>query len=302
MLKNKDDGYKYTSGSNKKVDFVCPECGSISNKNISFVSARGICCQICSDGISYPNKFIRQVLRQLNIDFIPEYNPGWAKPRKYDCYFKYDGQEYIIEMDGAFHYMDRPSIKKLAIESRVVDELKTSLANQHGIEVIRIESLESNIEYIKNKILSSKLNGVFDLSCINWILCDANAQKSLVRESCDLYMSGIHDVEQIATMLGVHSATARNYLKLGVNFGWCDYSDLRFLPVVVINDNNILHYFESCALCSREMQQIYGTRFGQKYISQACKTHKPYKGFNFRFANEINNENSQTDVCLTIQN
>lgn len=287
ILKNKNDGYKYTSGSNKKVDFICPECGSISNKSIVSVSTRGLCCQVCADGISYPNKFIRQVLKQLKINFIPEYNPSWAKPRKYDCYFEYNGQKYIIEMDGAFHYMDRQSIKKTAVESHAIDELKTQLANQHDIEVIRIESLESNVEYIKNKILSSKLNDILDLLCVDWDLCDANAQKSLVKNSCDLYMSGIHDVEKIGTMLNIHSATVRNYLKLGVKFGWCDYSDLRFLPIVVIDDNcNVLHSFESCALCSREMQRIYGICFGQKYISQACQTHKPYKGFNFRFANE----------------
>ena len=34
MLKNPDDGYRYTKGSSKKVDFICPDCGAINNKNI----------------------------------------------------------------------------------------------------------------------------------------------------------------------------------------------------------------------------------------------------------------------------
>lgn len=287
MLQNPSDGFRYTFRSNKKTDFICPTCGNINHKSIDFVSTHGICCQLCSDGISYPNKFIRQVLKQLGIDFIPEYSPDWAKPRKYDCYFEYNGQEYIVEMDGAFHYMDRPSIKKLAEESHAVDELKTQLANRHGIDVIRVNSIESNLEYLKNKILSSKLNDIFDLSGIDWVLCDSSAQKSLVKEACDLYMSGIQNIKKIALILNVHHKTARDYLKLGVKFGWCDYSDQRFKPVVVLDDDfNIMYYFKSGALCSREMEHMYGIKFGTPHITKSCQNHKSYKGFNFRFANE----------------
>lgn len=288
ILKNSEDGYKYTSGSNKKAEFVCPSCGSISKKNIASVSSRGLCCQVCSDGISYPNKFIRQVLKQLHVGFISEYSPDWAKPRKYDCYFKHNQQEYIVEMDGAFHYMDRESIKVSAVESQANDELKTRLATQHGINIIRIECIESQVDYIKNRILSSALNDIFDLSNIDWDLCDAISQKSLVKEACDLYMSETHDVNKIANILDIHSKTARDYLKFGVKFGWCDYSNQQIKAVVVIDNNNsILHYFQSGASCSRGMEQIYGIPFGASHIINSCKTHKPYKGFNFRYANEI---------------
>lgn len=287
MLKNKDDGYKYTAGSNKKLDFICPECGSICNKYISFVSLRGLCCQTCSDGISYPNKFIRHILKQLKVDFIPEYSPVWAKPRKYDCYFKHKGQEYIVEMDGAFHYIDRESINHYVKESQANDNLKTLLANQHGICIIRIECIESNVDYIKNKILSSELSQILDLSNIDWSLCDKNAQKSLVKEACNLYMSETHDIKKLSSILNIHSSTVRRYLKLGVKFGWCNYSNQTVKAVVVVdNENNVLHYFYSGASCSREMEQMYGVTFGTPNITKSCQTHRPYKGFNFRFANE----------------
>lgn len=287
LLTDPNDGYQYTSGSNQRVNFTCPDCGCISNKNIVSVSTRGMCCQMCSDGVSYPNKFIRQVLKQCNINFIPEYSPDWIKPMKYDCYFQYSGQEYIVEMDGAFHYMDRPSINKTAKQSQEIDGFKTSEAIKHGIQMVRIECIDSDMSYIKHQILSSSLNDIIDLSNVDWDLCDAKAQKSLVKECCELYVTGVHNLKEIAEKVFIHDATVRRYLRVGEKFGWCDYSNLQLKPVIVLDQhNNILHSFESVASCNRNMRQIYNTTFKSAFISNACKSHKPYKGFNFRFANE----------------
>ena len=94
MLKNCDDGYKYSRGMNKKVDFICPSCGSILNKQILSVCRRGLSCSKCGDGISYPNKFGRAFLDQLPIDdYCCEYRPDWAKPYFYDNYFEYNNKK-----------------------------------------------------------------------------------------------------------------------------------------------------------------------------------------------------------------
>ena len=39
-------------------------------------------------------------------NFIAEYSPYWAGRKRYDNYFEYNGQAYILEMDGAWHYKD----------------------------------------------------------------------------------------------------------------------------------------------------------------------------------------------------
>ena len=92
--------------SKKKVWIKCQECGN--EKLIAFNNFinRGISCSKCGDGISFPNKICFNMLQQLNIDFISEYNPDWIKPKRYDFYFELNNEKYILEMDGGFHTQD----------------------------------------------------------------------------------------------------------------------------------------------------------------------------------------------------
>ena len=75
-------------------------------------------------------------------------------------------------------------------------------------------------EYISNNICNSELKDIFDLSVIDWDLCDKKAQKSLVKESCDLYTCGSSLLE-IANALKISVSTVRQYIKRGIKFGWC---------------------------------------------------------------------------------
>jgi hypothetical protein len=299
MLKNPDDGYMYRKGSSKKVDFICPDCGAINNKEICMVCWYGFSCRRCSDGISYPNKFGRAVLEQLcGNDFQCEYQPDWAKPYFYDNYFECNGKKYIIEMDGWFHYQASKYSTYSLETQKQVDSIKDNLAIEHNIEIIRINCLKSDGDYIKNNILNSKLNDVFDLSNVDWKLCDAKAQKNLIQEVCDLYNNGMHDLNNIKNQLHIGISAVQKYVKLGADVGWCDYTVERSIregrekimtPVNVVDDNgNIIHQFCGIKICAEEMTKIYNINFNTPNIIKSCKTYKPYKGFNFRYA-AINN-------------
>ena len=100
LLKDSNDGYKYSAYSSSKTYFVCPEYGTIHYKNIANVSIQGLSCDVCGDGISYPNKFIRNLFKQLKLDVKYEWRPEWIVPYYYDNYFEYNGNKYIVEMDG----------------------------------------------------------------------------------------------------------------------------------------------------------------------------------------------------------
>lgn len=283
LLKDPEDGYKYTYGSGKKVDFVCQDCGNIINSVISNVCWQGLCCPMCSDGVSYPNKLIRQLLKQLKIDFIPEYSSEWSQSKQYDCYFEHNGEKYVVEMDGSQHYAETTTFKMSLEEIKINDELKTMLAIQNGVNIIRINCIESNLEYIKKNILLSELGDIFDLSNVCWDVCDQNAQKSFVKEACDLYMSGVNKIQDICKILQMHRVTIRRYLKMGTKFGWCNYSPDKTKSVVVCDiDHHVLYYFNGINECSKRMESIYNIPFYRGYIRNSMNTNKPYKGFIFK--------------------
>lgn len=222
LLKNPEDGYSYTQKSAKQATFICPECNNESTKRIVDVCTDGLSCQMCSDGISYPNKFGRAFLCQLPINNLTcEYSPFWAHPYIYDNYFQYQGVEYILEMDGGFHYMDNSLSGVSLKQQQNIDAVKNELAISNNIHIIRINCLKSDKKYISHNILKSELANVFDLSNIDWDLCDKKAQKSLVKTSCDLYRSESNNLREIANVLHISHNTVRRYIKKGKEFGWC---------------------------------------------------------------------------------
>lgn len=291
MLQDPEDGYKYTFCSNKKTWFICPDCGTSSFKRINNVVNHGFSCQHCSDNVSYPNKFGRALLDQLPINgYDYEYQPDWVKPYYYDNHFCYNGIEYILEMDGDFHFKNQQLSRNTLEQVQARDRLKDELAFKHDINMIRIECIKSNMDYIRLNILESELNDVFDLSNIDWELCDLKAQKNILKEACKLYMSHSFTLKEIGKILQVHPSTVSNYLLKGAKFGWCDYIAQKNKAVIIVDDNEkIIHSFKSMSECYREMKRLYNLTFSMEYIRKACKTHEPYHGFNFRFANEFEN-------------
>ena len=224
FLANPEEGYVVTRGSGQKKNFVCPLCNHVQSKCIKNIVKRGFQCSYCGDGVSYPNKFGRAFLDQLPIsDYVPEYQPTWAKPYLYDNYFIYDGVEYILEMDGGFHYNDKDNFNLSLEERQKRDCIKNQLAFDHNIIMIRIDCRKSDCEYIKSNIVKSILSNIFDLSLVNWQRCDAQAQKNLVKHACDLYSSNTLSINEIATILKVGRSTIVRYLNKGSTFGWCNY-------------------------------------------------------------------------------
>lgn len=292
LLKNRDDGYGLMEFSQRKVIFICPTCGNEIIKSVQRVSIDGLVCQRCSDGVSYPNKFARAFLNQLlGNNFKCEYQPDWAKPYYYDNYFEYGNKKYILEMDGSFHYISRQLTKQSLDERKRIDALKDKLAEQHNIRVIRIECIKSNCNYIKNNILQSELSLVFNLSKINWDLCDQMAQRSLVKDVCNLYMNGIKDLHKIAEILHISKSTVYVYLVRGSKFGWCDYDGKNAhylkisIPIIVLDENNnAIHKFDSISACKEEMKKMYGYSFDRNTLKKACEYSISYHGFNFKYA------------------
>ena len=97
-IKNPEEAKNYTPFSNQKILCKCPECGTEKYVNISNLAKNGFSCPVCSDHISYPNKFIREFLNQLNINFESEKIFDWSDKKVYDEFI--DDYNMIIENHG----------------------------------------------------------------------------------------------------------------------------------------------------------------------------------------------------------
>jgi hypothetical protein len=240
LLLNPEDGYKYTQHSEEKVDWKCNCCGNIiKNKKISDYCSKGISCSKCSDGKSYPNKFCFNLLDQLQKlhiikDFETEKIFDWLKYKfkgklrqgRLDDYFELNGKKYGIEMDGGFHNKNNNLSGQTKEESQYIDDEKDKLCRDNFIEVIRIDSKESELEFIKNSIMQSELPKLlnFQEEDIDWLKCHEYACSSLVKVVCDLWNSGIKNINEITKSTKLSRDTIRKYLKQGSILNWCDYN------------------------------------------------------------------------------
>lgn len=229
MLKNKDVGYEISYGSNKKVDFVCSNCGNIKSISPKQLVSYGLGCNVCSTGISYPNKFIINLLQQCNIlNLEPEWSPGWIKPYRYDSYFSLNGNEYIVEMDGGIGHGEKGyKGNDIDYDSIQRDKFKDEMAYQRGIHIIRIDckytDMRTRYQYVKNSVLNSELSNILDLSVVDFDLCNKVANKSLSMYAASEYDNG-KSIRQISDDIGVSYDTVYSWLKRLASEGLCSYT------------------------------------------------------------------------------
>lgn len=223
-FKNKDDAFKYTLGRNTYVNCLCPDCGHKKRILLSNLVRFGLMCPKCSDGISFPEKFMMSVLDQLNIDYIFQLsckNFKWIGKYRYDFYIK--NLNMIIETHGPQHYEECGFSKFTSLEdTKTNDRIKKNLAIHNGISknnYIIIDSRISELEWVKNSITKSKLNKIFDLSLVDWNQCLKDAQKNLVKEVCDYYED--HSTNQVVKKFHLHKQTINRYVNIGELCGWC---------------------------------------------------------------------------------
>ena len=244
LLENPDDGYKYMQCSGKRVNWKCPKCGKIKkNIAISQVYCEGkISCRFCSDGISYPNKLMMSLLQSLNIEFEREFSPNWFGKRKrfYDFRFFYNNAKYIVEMDGGLGHGYKNTPYSTASEQLAIDLQKDNAAKERGYDIIRINcnyiKTESAFEYIKENILNSELNDIFELTGINW--------------------------EEISPV------TVSRYLKRGNSIGLCDYtSEKRYRHDY---GENSKHKVKATNLVTKE-EKIFDSVF---MAAETCGVHR----------------------------
>ena len=225
-----DQELAHKIGSNYKeyVWFICPDCGIRFKQKPTNAVKCGLSCPACSSGRSYPNKFMFNILKSVGIDFINEFSDSWTEGYLYDFMFEVRDNKYLIEMDGTFHFRDNPK-SGTSIEGALLrDENKNKLAKVNRYDIIHVDCNYMNIneryEYVKNNILSSKLSELIGFSVVNFDSCDILSQKSDFIRICEIYDSGVHDIDQIREIIGLSSTAIIAHLKHSEEIGCSTYN------------------------------------------------------------------------------
>lgn len=222
MLADKNIGYDISKFTHSKFDFICPNCGNIINKPVKNVTLYGLNCSICSDNVSYPEKFISNMLTQLKLDYVYDKSTKWSNKKRYDFYI--ESLSIIIECHGEQHYTNINQWHSDSNKQFYNDDYKMKLAIENGIKYyIQLDCRISDMDYIKNSILNSDLKNIIDLSDVDWNKCNVESQESNVAKVMNLWNNGTKNVSEISDIVGISKKTVRKYLNNMTKVGLCDY-------------------------------------------------------------------------------
>lgn len=279
LLLNPEDGYKYTQGSNVKLDFICPICGDIiKNLIISNVTRRGLKCPSCSKSKSYPNRFMYNLLKYLNIEFNDEITFDWSRFnntfKRYDFYIPEYG---IIEMQGRQHFSVSTfeNCGGRTLKEEIENDIyKKELAIKNGIvNYTYIDCYYSTKEYIKHNLLNSDFALRYDLRNVDWDYIDKQSNLNIVTEISKLWNSGIYDRNLIGKYVGLNGGNVTKYLNKAHEYGLIDYDKNKtkksgeeraryayynkYSTPIICKEIGL--YFGSIGICSQIMKEKYNT-------------------------------------------
>lgn len=310
------DALMYTQTSGKRIIVKCPNCDTNKNIKISDIFRnKTIGCRVCGDSVSYPEKIVNNIFNQINIHFETQKVLFKNKGNKirYDFYFVYNRKRYIVETHGMQHYEYGFNSYggRTVEEEQENDRYKKEMALKNGIDTyIVVDCRYSELEWIKNSILNSELNDLFDLSKIDWLECEKFALKNIVKEVCD-YWNNKEDWETTYTIAknnpwGIRGDGAiRSYLKKGVKLGWCDYNpeeeksrvsirngmklkERNSVPVCVFKEGILLHTFDSLTEAEKQSKDSLGVQLSRNCITNVIKgRQKQHRGFTFKLLEDI---------------
>lgn len=222
LLRNKEDGYKCTYASNKRFEWKCPICGNLITKMVNDVVSKGLNCQLCREGISYPEKFLKNILICNNIDFEYQKVFDWLDNKRYDFYLK--DTNTIIEVNGMQHYEEVKHFATRSLSEEIENDcFKKDCAISNGIEnYIILDCRYSNCDWIKKSILDSKFLKIYKNLDINWDYIDLLSRNHIIYQISDLYNLG-KQKDEIKDILKISDSTYYRYINIASKNNLCNY-------------------------------------------------------------------------------
>ena len=221
-LKDQSIAYTHMVTSKHMVDWICPYCKSeVRNRTIcNCYRYKKVTCPYCSDGVSYPERFLANMLKSINVCFDFQREFSWSDGKFYDFYIP--SLNMIIETHGKQHYTNTWSTgvdknQKMTIQDN--DSYKHMLATKHGVSCyVVLDCRCSDGDYIRQSILDSELNTLFDLSSVIWNDISIKSSSSVFIQAIDMFRSNI-DGYTILNELPVSAYTLNRYVKKAKKMG-----------------------------------------------------------------------------------
>lgn len=291
------------------VSVKCPICNTIKKMKIRDLFDNGIACKVCGKGISYPEKFFKEVLKQVGIDFETEY-----LIKGYHYYYDFYIPQYnlIIETDGGQHNKNGFNITNNKWHNPERDMIKTKICKHCHIKIIRINCYKSDKEYIKNSILNNiELLKYLNFDNVDWDKCDFIASKTnTLYLVIDMWNKNYKDPEIIANKLKLSDVTVRRNLrkaeKLGLLNNVTEYlTNLHkekikntkyindFRPIEVLKNGESYGVFYSPRIAKEYFLKKYSIKFSDHIVEIADHKNgrRSSKGFTFEWVNDISIDN-----------
>lgn len=289
------DAKNNTYGCRKKINMICPHCGTRKKLSPLDLYWQGFSCNQCGDGYSYPSKFIFNLLKQFDIPFQTELSKTtikWCDKYKYDFYLPV--LDMIIEVHGEQHYTNQFKGKKC--DNLNNDKLKKELAIQNNITYyFEIDCRKSDKSYIMDSVIESGLLDILGIRQydVDWEECHTRALSSKIFEVCELWNTGKYTTVQIQDELKINRSTVQRYLNKGHELGICNYDwKKRMINKNRNNGKKVSAYtsekehikdFISTAHVERESVELFGFKLIASRVANSCRHNTPYKGIYFKY-------------------
>ena len=207
----------YDNSSTRGYEIECMDCHYTYETREDHIST----CPVCGKKSSYSERFVYSILKQANVNFIPQMEFDWLPVRYYDTYLP--DYNAIIEIHGEQHYqpikLNKNQTPEEIYKSTVeADKLKYDAATSNGLNYYIINASKPDKLFQEAKNILTFI----DFTSISELECEKFANYKNIKQACELWNQGC-DIEEICNTLNKSSQTVQQKLRLGNKYGMCIY-------------------------------------------------------------------------------
>ena len=202
-----------------KADFYCQRCGKIvQGKSINNIyKRREVPCPYCTNGVSYPERFMIALLEQLQVPFIHQYTVRFTRDGK-PTHYKYDfldaQRQLVIETHGMQHMIPGTFER---IGGYPLEQIQQQDADKerYAIQVLQLGYIALDCRHSDPSWIRKEAEGklpFYPLETVDWDAVHQAASKSVILQIVDLTKQG-YTQAQIGQIVHMSPSTVSTKLR-----------------------------------------------------------------------------------------